>query len=253
MRHGSGQLHCTTSHSQDPKHRSGGSWGPPRRCWRWPSTEHLNRWFELTSPIWEFANWGFFVHFFSFPPLDSPPTNPALPLPPTGWERGRPRCPAAPSISGGFCSSHPGISAPSHAAGTRAARLPNRRCRMRSSKDKIRAGMRGPQQTPSLRTGDDGDAPALGGSTDDAEPGADFILGHQKRKPKTEEKRKGKELHRPQPDTPTEGPKQRAATKPKQRSEGRRNVAHSLLGLCFARAPGAGLEVQASKRGFRCS
>lgn len=84
------------------------------------------------------------------------------------------------------------------------------------------------------------------------EPGADFILGCQ-RNQNGEKQRK--ELHRPQPNIPTKGPKQRAATKPKQRSKGRRKVAHSLVGLCFVRAPVAGMEVQASKRGrgFRCS
>lgn len=75
-------------------------------------------------------------------------------------------------------------------------------------------------------------------------PGADFILGRQ-RNQNGEKQRE--ELHRPQPNTPTKGPKQRAATKPKQKVQRKKEeVAHSRVGLWVW---GVGMEVQASKRG----
>lgn len=236
------------SHSQDPKHHSGGSRGHRGGVGDGPalniSIDGLNRRLQSEN-LQTGASFFFFCHFFS--PQFAPQTLPSPP--PTGWERGSrgarqllasPGASAVPTLE-----SHP----PSHTDGTRTSLLPNRHCRMRTTKDKIRAGMRGSAAHPFPT--DRRSQHSLGTPMAQS-PELILSLGVKNENPKWKRNER-KELHRPQPNTPTEGPKQRAATKPKQRSKGRRNVAHSLLGLCFARAPGAGLEVQASKRGFRCS
>lgn len=79
------------------------------------------------------------------------------------------------------------------------------------------------------------------------EPGADFILGCQRNQ--NGEKTKGKSYIDP---SPTSQPRAQSKEQPRNQSKGPKEegkVAHSLVGLCFARAPGAGMEVQASKRG----
>lgn len=83
----------------------------------------------------------------------------------------------------------------------------------------------------------------------------ELILSLDVKETKNGEKQKEKSYMDPSPTSQPRARKQSAATKPKQRSKGRRKVAHSLVGLCLVRVPVAGMEVQASKwgRGVRCS
>lgn len=99
------------SHSQDPKHHSGGSRGHRGGVGDGPalniSIDGLNRRLQSEN-LQTGASFFFFLSLF-FPSICPP--NPALP--PSHWVgTGQPRCPAAPGISGGFGSSHPGISPP---------------------------------------------------------------------------------------------------------------------------------------------